>query len=305
VSSARSGKHVQMKPLLRSVLALIVATAAIRPASADDPEHVARVREAVAFDQKLGARVDPRAVFLDEEGTRVTLGDYLGKKPVVLTPVYFGCPQLCTQVLNGLVRALAQMNLEPGRDFEIVTFSIDPSETPALARQKKASYLELLGRPAAASGWHFLCAAPAATADATTDTATPARARHDAAIDALTATIGFRYAYDEKIDQYAHAAGIVVLTPEGVVSKYLYGIEFLPRDLRLALVDSSNGKVGTVADQLFLWICYHYDPLTGKYSFAVMSVLRACGALTAVALVGWLAFNLRRERNALHPRTGS
>lgn len=292
-----------MKHLIRSACALVALTLGAAPASAGDPEHVARIRESVAFDQKLGAELDPSLPFLDEEGRAVKLGDFFGKKPVLVTPVYFGCPQLCTQVLNGLVDGLREMSLEPGRDFEIVTFSINPLEKPELAREKKAAYLELLGKPEAASAWHFLSADPARNL-APAEGKDSDRAWHNASVDALTAKIGFRYAYDHEIEQYAHAAGVVVATPEGKVSKYLYGIHFLPRDLRLSIVDSSNGKVGTIADQLFLWICYHYDPLSGKYSFAVVNTVRALSVLTVLGLITYLVISLRRERATARLQAG-
>jgi protein SCO1/2 len=284
-----------MRSLLTLSTALLALGLAASPAAAGDPDHVARVRESVAFDQKLGADLDLTLTFLDEEGRTVRLADYFGKKAVLLTPVYYGCPQLCTQVLNGLVAGMGEMSLEIGRDFEVVTFSIDPLETPEDARAKKAAYLELLGKPAAATAWHFLVADPTRNTPPVIAEGSD-RAHHNSAIDALTSKLGFRYGYDHEIDEYAHAAGIVVCTPEGKTSKYLYGIEFLPRDLRLSIVDSSNGKVGSLADQLFLWICYHYDPLSGKYSFAIMGVLRALGVLTVIGIAAYLVVNLRRER---------
>lgn len=295
-----------MKHLIRNARALLALGALLfgaAPAFAGDPEHVARIRESVAFDQKLGAELDLTLSFLDEEGRSVKLGDFFGKKPVLVTPIYFGCPQLCTQVLNGLVDGLKEMSLEPGRDYQIVSFSINPLEKPELAKEKKASYLELLGKPEAASAWHFLCPDPARNTPPV-EGKDGDHAWHNASVDALTSKLGFRYAYDPEIAQYAHAAGVVVATPEGQVSKYLYGIHFLPRDLRLAIVDSSNGKVGTIADQLFLWICYHYDPLSGKYSFAVVNTVRALSVLTVLGLITYLVINLRRERAAARLQAG-
>jgi protein SCO1 len=292
-----------MKSLFQS-LCLAVAPVS----SAGDPQHVARIRESVAFDQKLGVELDLNVPFLDEEGRSVRLGDYFGKKPVLLVPVYFGCPQLCTQVLNGLVDGLKEMSLEPGRDFEIVTFSIHPLETPESARDKKAVYLEALGKPEAAAAWHFLSADPktniAPGAPLAAGGKVDPEAWHNPSIDSITSRIGFRYAYDTEIGEYAHAAGVVVVTPEGTTSKYLYGIRFLPRDLRLSIVDSSNGKVGSLADQLFLWICYHYDPLSGKYSFAVVNTLRAFAVLTVLGLISYILIKLRRERVTARLQTG-
>jgi len=268
-----------------------VASFAATPAHAGDPQHVAKIRESVAFNQKLGAQLDRELTFLDEAGHEVKLGDFLHEKPVILAPVYYGCPMLCTQVLNGLVDALRDVTLTLGTDYEIVTFSINPKEVPELATQKRTAYLDRLGVAVETRGWHFLTASPR--------NALPATAEGEAknsAIDALTSAIGFRYAWDPEIEQYAHAGGVVVLTPEGKVSKYLYGIDPSPRDVRLALVEASSGKVGTIADQLTLWLCYHYDPLTGKYSFAILNMLRAVAALFALALVTFVSWMLLRER---------
>lgn len=270
-----------------------VASFVAGPAYAGDPQHVAKIRESVAFNQKLGAQLDRELTFLDESGNAVKLGDLVREKPVILAPVYYGCPMLCTQVLNGLVDSLRDVTLKLGTDYEIIAFSINPKETPELAVQKRTAYLDRLGVAPETRGWHFLTASPT--------NALPTTAEGEAknsAIDALTSAIGFRYAYDPEIDQYAHAGGVVVLTPEGKVSKYLYGIDPSPRDLRLALVEASSGKVGTIADQLTLWLCYHYDPLTGKYSFAIMNALRGVATLFVLGLVTFIAWMLLRERAA-------
>lgn len=276
-------------PILGGVF---VALCVAAPARAGDPQHVAKIREAVAFNQKLGAQLDRELTFLDEAGNEVKLGDFLADKPVILAPVYYGCPMLCTQVLNGLTDALRDVTFKLGKDYEVVAFSINPKEVPELAVQKRAAYLERLGLAADTRGWHFLTASPR--------NALPATAEGEAknsAIDTLTSTIGFRYAYDPEIDQYAHAGGVVVLTPGGKVSKYLYGIQPSPRDVRLSLVEASAGKVGTIADQLTLWLCYHYDPLTGKYSFAILNAMRAAGALFALGLITFVVWMLLRERS--------
>lgn len=281
-----------------ATLALALCAA---PAIAGDPAHVAKIRESVAFDQKLGVQLDRSLAFLDESGTRVTLGDLLRGKPVILTPVYYGCPMLCTQVLNGLVDGLSKLDLELGRDYDVISFSIDPRDKPATATEKKQNYLERLGRAdslQAAAGWRFLCVDPATTTPASTDASSDG-APHDAAVDALTSSIGFRYAYDSEIGQYAHAGGVVVLTPDARVGKYLYGIDPSPRDLRLAIVQSSNGKVGSFADEMFLWLCYHYDPITGKYAFTILNLVRVCGALAAAAILAYVGRQLVRERRTL------
>jgi protein SCO1 len=233
----------------------------------------------VGFEQKLGGSVPLDLRFKDDSGRDVLLRDYFGRKPVVLSLNYYGCPMLCTVTLNGLASALNVLtSFDAGREFEVVTVSFDPSEGPLLAAQKKAAYLTRYKRPTAEAGWHFL------TGD-------------KAAIDALTGAVGFRYAWDEETKQFAHPAGIMVLTPEGRISRYLYGIEYAPKDLKLALMESSTGKIGTAVDQAILY-CYQYDPMTGRYSASIMRIMRAGGVLTVLLLVGFIAFSLRRERAA-------
>lgn len=284
-----------MKHLLRSAAAAVALLSVNAPAWGGDPEHVARIRESVAFDQKLGVQIDRSLSFVDENGKHVELGELLRGRAVILTPVYYGCPMLCTQVLNGLVDGLKTVDFELGRDFDIVTFSIDPRDTPQIAREKKQGYLERLGRFESADAWHFLCADPATTRPASTD-ASGDGAAHDSAVDALTSSIGFRYAFDTDNGQYAHAGGVVVLTPDGRVSKYLYGIDPTPRDLRLSIVESSSGKVGSFTDEMFLWLCYHYDPITGKYAFKILNLVRLSGVLITLLIVGYVVKQLRRER---------
>jgi protein SCO1/2 len=229
----------------------------------------------VGIDQRLDAALPRDLAFRDEEGRPVRLGDYLAERPVILAPVYYGCPMLCGQLLNGLVSALMAVPFTVGRDVTVVAVSFDPSEGPALAAEKKALYVRRYGRPGTDAGWHFL------TGDAD-------------AIARLTAAIGFRYTYDAAQQQYAHAAAIVVLTPGGHVSRYLFGVEPAPRDLRLALVEASEGRIGSVVDQLLLF-CFHWDPATGRYSAVVMRLVRIGGALTVLALVGLVALMARRD----------
>jgi len=239
----------------------------------------------VGFDQKLGASVPLDLRFKDDAGREVRFGDYFGRKPVVLSLNYYGCPMLCTVTLNGLASALNVLtSFDAGREFEVVTVSFDPSEGPALAAQKKASYLTRYQRPTAEAGWHFL------TGD-------------QAAIDALTRAVGFRYAWDEETKQFAHPAGVVVLTPEGRISRYLYGIEYAPKDLKLALMESASGRIGSAVDQAILY-CYQYDPMTGRYSASIMRIMRAGAILTVLALVGFIALSLRRERAAAPAAAG-
>ena len=232
----------------------------------------------IGFDQHIDQRVPLDTAFRDERGATVHLGDYFGKRPVVLVFAYYDCPMLCTMVINGLSSALGVMNLNPGRDFEIVTVSFNPRDTPATATAKKAVYLERYRRPGAAEGWHFL------TGDQ------PEIAR-------LTSAAGFRYAWDEQTKQYAHPSGVIVLTPDGRLSKYLFGIEYGPRDLRLGIVEASAGKVGTAADALLLY-CYHYDPMTGRYGLVIMRAIRMAGAVTVFAIGAFIVVMIRRE-----PRT--
>ncbi len=230
----------------------------------------------VGFDQKLGAQVPLDLVFRDETGAEVQLGRYFGQRPVLLTLSYYECPMLCTLVLNGVTSGLKAVPFAPGEDFEIVTVSFDPREKPDLAARKKANYVELLGRPGAAAGWHFL------TGD-------------EPAIAALTGAVGFRYRYDAASNQYAHAAGIMVLTPQGQISRYLFGIEYAPKDIRLALVEASAGKIGSFVDQVLLF-CFHYDPETGTYGAAVVNGIRAGGVLTLAAIALFMIGSWRRDR---------
>jgi protein SCO1/2 len=232
----------------------------------------------IGFDQNLDRRLPLDTTFADEEGRTVRLGDYFGRRPVVLAFVYYDCPMLCTLVLNAMASSLDVLSLQPGSDFEIVTISFDPREKPALAAAKKASYLQRYHRPGAAAAWHFL------TGD-------------QESIDRTTKAAGFRYVWDERLKQYAHPTGLIVLTPDGRAARYLFGIEYGPRDLRLAIVDASAGRVGSKVDA-FLLYCYHYDPMTGRYGLAIMRTMRIAGAATVLALLGFIAIMLRRERRA-------
>ena len=249
----------------------------VPPAGLAASEQIPILRE-VGIDQKLDEQVPLDLEFTDEEGRTVRLGDFFGKRPVVLALVYYECPMLCTQVLNGLVGSLEALTFNPGEEFEVIILSFDPGETPALAAEKRTTYLRRYSRPGYEAGWHFLTG-------------------REASIRALTDAVGFRYAYDEAIDQYAHPASITVLTGEGRVSKYLYGIEFAPRDLRLALIEAAEGRIGTAIDQALLF-CYHYDPETGKYGLVVMNLVRMGGVLTLLGLGAFILLTLRRERRA-------
>jgi protein SCO1 len=238
----------------------------------------------IGFDQHLNQQLPLDVLLIDEAGRSVRLGAYFGERPVVMVFAYYECPMLCTQVINGLSRALGVLSLEPGRDFEIVTVSFDPRDTPATAAAKKASHLDRYRRPGASAAWHFL------TGEA-------------ASIERLTKAAGFRYAWDERTGQFAHPSGVIVLTPDGRLARYLFGIEYGPRDLRLALVEASAGKVGSAVDAILLY-CYHYDPLTGRYGLLVRRVMRIAGAATVLALALFVFVMLRRERSAHPPPAG-
>jgi len=259
--------------VLAGLLAVVLGASAY-PAVAGEDQRPAILRD-VAFDQRLGAEVPLDVAFRDETGASVTLRDYLGDKPVLLVPAYYECPMLCTIVLNGVVSALRALPFDVGKEFRVVTFSFNPRETSELAAAKKATYLEDYRRPGAAAGWHFL------TGD-------------EPSIAALTQAIGFRYAWDEASKQYAHASGIVVLTPAGRISHYFFGVEFPPRDLRLALVEASGEHIGSLVDQLLLF-CFHYDPATGRYSRVALNAVRAGGVLTLAVLVAFVVLMLRRD----------
>jgi protein SCO1/2 len=256
-------------------LSLVVLAALVLPKTAL-AQRPAEVIQQVAFDQRLGEVIPLDAHFRDHTGQEVLLGDYFHGRPVILTLVYYECPMLCTLELNGLVRSLRMMDLAAGRDFDIVTVSFSPSETPELAARKRKAYLQQYGRRDAEAGWHFLTG-------------------EQPAIEKLCEAVGFRYVYDAQSGQYAHASGIVVLTPEGRVARYFYGIDYPPRDLKLGLVEASGGKIGSPVDRLML-LCYGYDPATGKYGLVIMNIIRAAGAATVLAVAGCIVTAIYRER---------
>jgi protein SCO1/2 len=230
----------------------------------------------IGFDQNLNQRLPLDAAFKDERGKDVRLGDFFGTKPVVLLFVYFNCPMLCTQVMAGLTSSLATMSLDAGKDFDVVAISFDPREKPADAAAKRKEFLDRYKRPADDGGWHFLTGEQ------------PEIAR-------TTRAAGFRYVWDEQTKQFAHPTGIIVVTPDGRPARYLFGVEYGPRDLRLALVEASNGKIGTAVDSLLLY-CYHYDPLVGGYGLVVMRTLRLAGVATVLAIASFIFVMLRREK---------
>jgi protein SCO1/2 len=247
------------------------------PSSFDNNAAVApQALRDIGFDQNLGAQLPLDLVFRDERGADVRLGDLFRDRPVVLSIVYYECPMLCTLVLNGLVSALKPVNLVPGRDYDVIAVSFDPRETAALAAAKKKVYLERFGKATPETAWSFLTGDPAS-------------------IDGLTKAVGFRYAWDEKTNQFAHPSGVVVATPNGRIARYLFGVEYVPKDMRLALVEASAGKVGGFADQILLF-CYKYDPTRGRYSAAVINLVRAGAALTIVSLMTFIGVSRRREK---------
>ncbi len=276
-SPGRRGGHFAQGTLLLLAFCLFFFSP---PARADEGRP-ALLRD-VDLEQRLNQQIPLNLSFRDESGAAVRLGDYFGSKPVILVLAYYDCPMLCTLVLNGLTSALNTLSFDVGKEFNVVTVSFSPTESPALAAAKKEIYLGRYRRPGAAEGWHFL------TGDA-------------GSIEQLTRAVGFRYAYDAERKQYAHASGIMVLTPAGILSHYFYGVEYAPKDLRLALVEASANRIGSVVDHLLLF-CYHYDPATGRYGAIVMNFVRLGGALTVLALGAFIAVMWRRDPARNRPR---
>jgi len=248
--------------MMRFGMALIVIAVGSPAMRAQDP--LPAVLREVGIDQRLNVQVPLELRFHDEAGQDVRLGDYFNGRPVILVLAYFRCPMLCSQVLNGLVDGLRDVSLDMGEQFQVVTVSFDARETFPLAAAKKANYVESYGRPGASGGWHFLTG-------------------EQEAIDRLTRAVGFHYSYDSEKDQFAHASGIMILTPQGKIARYFYGIRFPSRDLRLGLVEASEGKIGSPVDQVLL-LCFHYDPATGKYTPEVMGFVRLGGTITLLVL---------------------
>ncbi|MFQ5637765.1 MAG: SCO family protein [bacterium] len=246
------------------------------------------ILQKVGIDQRLNESIPLDLVFYDESGQAILLQDYFKEKPVILSLVYYECPMLCTMILNGLLRSLNTLKFNVGQEFDVLTVSFDPKETPELAATKKRTYIHKYGRAGAEKGWHFL------TGDS-------------ASIRKLTEAVGFRYTFDPSTQQYVHASGVMLLTPHGKLSRYFYGIEYSPRDLRLGLIEASSGQIGTPVDQ-FLLYCYHYDPSQGKYGLAIMNVIRIFGTMTVVVLVSFMILMLRRDKrikNAQRPVSNS
>jgi|SRR5665213_386752 len=267
-----------MRSKFYSVILMTLSGLTALPAAAQQSTTPAILKK-VGIQQNLNSQIPPNLEFRDETGKAVRIGDFFGKKPIVLSLVYFDCPALCTEVLNGELRTMNAISLNLGPDFEAVTVSFEPKDTPALAKAKRDVYIGQYGRPGAVDHWHFL------TGD-------------QQSIDALTNASGFQYAYDPAIKQYAHAAAIMVLTPEGRIDRYFYGVIYPARDFRLGLVEASQGKIGTITDHALLY-CYQYDPMTGKYGVVIINVLRIAGGLTVLVLGLFMTIMFLRERK--HP----
>jgi len=252
------------------------------PAQPGKQDSRPAILQKVGIDQRLGQQLPLELRFRDEYGRPVRLADSFNGKPVILSLVYYDCPMLCTQVLNGLTSALLTLRFNVGGEFNVLSVSIDPRETPALALAKKNVYVGRYRRPGAPEGWHFLTGA-------------------QPEIDALTRAAGFGYAWDPETKQFAHASLIMVLTPDGRLAQYFYGIEYPPRDLRLALVEASRQRIGNLVDQALLY-CYHYDPATGRYGAVAMNIMRLGGVVTVLLIGLFIVISLRAERSSLKGR---
>jgi protein SCO1 len=257
-----------MKMLWLVVFALISPTVLAQDPSSD-------ILTAIGVDQKLNATLPLDLPFKDESGRDASLRDFFRGRPVILSLVYYECPMLCSMTLNGLVKAMRPLAFSIGNDFDVVTISFDPNETPQLAAAKKDVYVKDYARSGAASAWHFLTGS-------------------SQSIQRLTDAVGYRYKWDDATKQWAHTSAIVVLTPDGRVSQYLFGIEFSSRDLRLSLVQASQNKIGTLIDRILLY-CYHYKPETGKYGLVIMSTVRVASLATVFALAAFIIFSRRRQ----------
>src|SRR3984893_12718188 len=276
---------------VRSIIAMVTLLALSLAAGAQTiPDSVGKSSaglpaqlQNVGFEPRLNAQLPLDSNFRDESGRDVQLREYFARKPVLLALVYYGCPMLCNQVEQGVVGSLKMLSFNAERDYEVLFVSFDPRETPLMAARKKEAALSHYGRPDTASGWHFLTG-------------------KEERIHALTAAANFRYSFDEQHNLFAHASGIMLLTPDGRISRYFYGVEYPSRDVRLGLVDASAGKIGTPIDHLLLF-CFHYDPETARYSATILKIIRLGGILTIFSIVaGILIFRRRDVRGTkLHP----
>jgi protein SCO1 len=266
-----------MTRLVPALLLCLTLPAFANPAPTEQP--IPKPLEGIGIDARLGTQVPMDLPFVDQDGKAVKLRDYARPgRPIILTLNYYSCPTLCSFLLTGLMRGLKGVTFTPGNEYQVVTVSIDPKEGPKLAAPKRRTYLDVLGKQATPDAWPFLTGT-------------------EADIKRLSDAVGFRFRWDDQTKQWAHSAGIFVLTPDGLLSQVLYGIEFAPRDLRLALVEASRGAIGTPVDRLLLF-CYHYDPSTRSYSPTAMGIMRIGGVLTLIVLGILLLTMWRRERRA-------
>jgi protein SCO1/2 len=276
-----TGRGERRAAVRRGVLALVAmffVLAGALPGRAGESTTRPPLLKGVGIDQRLNEQVPLNLLFQDEDGRPVRLGDYFGKKPVVLSLVYFSCPMLCTTAENGLLESLKDLKFDVGKEFEVLTVSFDPEDKPPEANAKKSLYVGLYTRKGADKGWHFLTG-------------------NESSIRQLTDAVGFHYNYDPKTRQFAHATGIVVLTPEGKISRYFYGIRYPSGDLRLALIESSHNKIGSPVDAILLFCC-QYDPAVGKYGLIISRVLQLAGAITVLSLGTFMLVLFRFERRA-------
>jgi protein SCO1/2 len=234
----------------------------------------------VGIDQKLNAAVPLDTTFVDESGATVPLRKFFHGKPVLLAPVYYECPMLCSQILSGVVAALRPLSLKPGRDFEIVAISFDPRDTPQIARDKRDHYAHSYSSSGGVEGWHFLTGT-------------------QPSIHAVMNAIGFRYRWDAAEKIFVHASGVMLITPEGRVGRYLYGVDYEPKDMKLGLIEASHEQIGSPVDQVLLF-CYHYDPKTGKYGAAVINLMRGAAVLTLLVLGGGMALFWKHDVRTYH-----
>lgn len=266
---------------------VLIAVALVLPQASSAENRQAEMLKKVSIEQRLGEQVPLNLEFQDEAGNSVQLSRYFGKKPVLMMPVYFKCPMLCGMVTRGVMTALRSMkNFSAGNEFEIITFSIDPREGKDLAAKAKSEYIFEYSRPGAEAGWHVLTSPG-----------------NDVPILGLANTLGFHYAYDEKAGQYAHPAAIMILTPQGKIARVLTGIEFKPTDIRLAITEASEEKIGGIIDQILL-LCFHYDPASGTYSLAVTRILRVLGVALVLGIGGFIVLSLRREKRKKNEKAG-
>ncbi|MGA2389615.1 MAG: SCO family protein [Candidatus Sulfotelmatobacter sp.] len=288
MSSTQHNSFFKARLLSLALLSFFAASSAVAQLNNGVMSPPANTRpprlQNVGIDQHLDAQVPPDLAFVDESGKAVKLGDYFGRKPLILNLVYYNCTMLCGEALAGLSSAMRLVKFDVGNEFDVVTVSFDPRDTPQMAAVKKADYVKRYGRPNAAAGWHFLTGSAQS-------------------IDVLARTVGFQYQYDEKSNQFAHATAIMLLTPQGRISRYFYGVDFPPKDLRMGLVEASQNKIGNAVDAVLLY-CYHYDPQTGKYGAMVANILKLAGAAT-ILLLGGLIFTLWRLDRSVSRKTAT